>query len=203
MPKSPRTVARVSLSFAALAVVVALSACSNPVAPRPSQPASSAAGQASSSSATPKATPTSDAVPVGLDCAQVVTPDQMSSFDGAQALDTGYTPAKGSLPAQAVSAKGVACAWTNPKTSKMVEVAVARTTATSSNALQNAAVTSGTPVPTYGTPPSTNGYFGLGGGTGTVQVFTKGFWIVAQSPDFAEPGDPAPLIASIMGNLPS
>jgi hypothetical protein len=198
----PSRIARASLSFAALTVVVALSACSNPVAPRPSQPSSSTTAKAAApASATP--TPTSDAIPVGLDCAQVITQEQMEDFDTASALSSDYTPKDGSLPAQVVAAKGVACAWTNPQTGKLVEVAVARTTPTSSNTLQNAAVTEGTPVPTYGTPPDANGYFGLKDGTGTVQLFTKGFWVVAQSPDFAEPGDPAPLIASVVGNLPS
>ena len=67
---------------------------------------------------------------------------------------------------------------------------------------QNAAATMNA-VPTYGTPPAVDGFFSQSQDTGTVQVFTEsGYWLVARSTAFFEPGDAVGSSTPALSHLP-
>lgn len=186
--------ARLTAVVASAALAAALAGCSgagdhgsatSPGTPRASATAASAA-------------PT----PVALPCDRLLTPEQSSSLHPALNADAGYRAPRGSLPAQAASMKGVACGWTSSATGKAVAVAVARPAASSVTQLDGRAATQSHVVPTYGIPPAVQGYFAAADGVGTAQVFASGYWVIASSPDFLEPGDAQPVMAAVIANLP-
>jgi hypothetical protein len=96
----------------------------------------------------------------------------------------------------------VSCAWKNQTSGQVVQVAVAKPPASQLEGLKNAAITTSKPVPTYGVPPQVEGYFEPGT-SGQVQIFRGSYWVVAESGAFFEPGDAAPLMQSVLGNIPA
>ena len=195
----------------ALAVVVLagttllLSACAPDAASKPSPSATGGTGTApatTSASPTPTPTPTAPPTPVGVTCDQVLTPDQLYAFNPNFGTDPGYTPKSGSLEKQIVDWQGVSCGYLNQTSNNVIQIAVAKPPSDQLETLKNAAITSSQPVPTYGTPPAVEGYF-KAGSSGQVQIFKGPYWIVAESDIFLEPGDPAPLMESVLGNLPA
>ncbi|HEY8282540.1 MAG TPA: iron ABC transporter ATP-binding protein [Leifsonia sp.] len=188
-----------------LGCALALSACA-PTASRASS-ASSGASTAGGSAApvaspTPTPTPTEPPTPVTLSCDQILTPDQVYAFNPNYGTDPGYAPKKGSLEARIADWKGVSCAWKNQTSGDVVEVAVAHPPASQLEGLKNAAITTADPVPTYGVPPQVEGYFAKGT-AGQVQVFRGPYWVVAESTSFFEPGDVAPIMQDVLGNIPA
>jgi hypothetical protein len=164
----------------------------------PSAAATHSSKPTPSSTPTPTETPT----PVALTCDQIVSAQQLYDFNPNYGADPGYKPEDGGLTAKAVADAGVSCGFMNQTSRSVVEVAVATPTDSQLTALKNAAVTDSNVVPTYGAPPAVEGYFGVSGGAGQAQVFTGKYWVVVSSTDFAEPGDPQPLVASVLSNLP-
>ena len=150
----------------------------------------------------PTPTPTLPPTPVTLACTQIVTPDQLYAYNPNFSADPGYSPASGSLEKKIADWKGVTCAWQNQTSGDVVQIAVAQPPADQLESLKNAAITAAQPVPTYGTPPEVEGYF-KAGDAGQVQIFRGTYWIVAESTAFFEPGDAAPLMQSVLGNLPT
>ncbi len=204
MQPTLRPALRTAAVAALLAGALALTACT-PSSPSPSSSKPAAgAGSTPSSGSTPDqpATPTAPPTPVTLTCDQIVTPDQMYAFNPNFGADPGYSPAAGSLEKQIAEWKGATCAWLNQTSGDVIQISVARPPSTAMESLKNAAVTSGTPVPTYGVPPAVEGYFTTGK-SGLVQIFRGSYWIVAESPAFFEPGDAAPLMENVLGNIPN
>ena len=190
---------------AVLGCALTLSACApaaHPAASASSTPGATAAGGAGSASPKPTATPTDPPTPVKLTCTQLVTPEQVYAYNPNYGIDPGYAPKKGSLEAQIAAWKGVTCAWKNQTSGEVVEVAVAQPPASALEGLKNAAITTAAPVPTYGVPPQVEGYFKQGS-PGEVQVFRGPYWVVADSTAFFEPGDVAPLMQDVLGNIPA
>ena len=74
-----------------------------------------------------------------------------------------------------------------------IEIAVAHLGPEDIDKLANNLVLTTPSVPTYGGVD----YFVYKDGTGTANVFSGDYWIVAHSTDFFEPGDPAKLIESV------
>jgi hypothetical protein len=194
-----------------LAALGTLSACSNPVAdhaktatPQSSQgqagkSGSKPASPSKSGGSTSAPTPTDPPTPVTLSCDQLITAAQLTTAAPGYSPSADYKPKSGSLQSQIVKEqKGVACEWANSSNSDTIEVGVARPAASSYTLLLGDAAGSSNTVPTYGTPPAVDGaFFTTIGKVGEVQVFAKGYWLVLDSTSFAEPGDPAPLIANL------
>jgi hypothetical protein len=203
MPTTTRRITLLAVAVAAgIAASAALTGCTPSASPTASPTAAATGG--STATATPSATPTptDPPTPVGLTCEQVVTPDQLYAFNPNYGVDPDYAPKAGSLEKKIADWQGVACAWKNQTSGDVIEVAVARPPASQLEGLKNAAITSSSPVPTYGVPPQVEGYF-RPGTSGQVQIFRGTYWIVAESATFQEPGDAAPLIESVMGNVPA
>ncbi|WP_285113619.1 iron ABC transporter ATP-binding protein [Leifsonia sp. fls2-241-R2A-40a] len=204
MPFTTRRFALLTATAAAgLLAAAALAGCA-PTAASSSTPPTDAAPASSDPTTLPTSTPTptDPPTPVGLTCEQVLTADQLYAFNPNYGADPGYTPKAGSLEKKIADWQGVACAWKNQTSGDVIEVAVAKPPASQLEGLKNAAITAAKPVPTYGVPPQVEGYF-KAGTAGQVQVFRGSYWIVAESPAFFEPGDAAPLMESVMGNVPA
>jgi hypothetical protein len=204
MPSTTRRSTLVAVSVAALGVALALAGCSPSGSPSPSPTADASATTKPTTSSTPlpPATPTAPPTPVGLTCDQVLTPDQVYAYNPNYGADPGYAPSAGTLEKQIADWQGVACSWKNQTSGDTVQIAVAKPPSDAVEGLKNAAITSAKPVPTYGVPPQVEGYFATGS-TGQVQVFRGGYWIVAESSTFFEPGDAAPLMQDVLGNIPA
>ncbi|WP_426623494.1 iron ABC transporter ATP-binding protein [Leifsonia sp. McL0607] len=197
--------ARTLAALAIAAAAVSLAGCTPTAKPDSTTSASATAGGGGTTSApvaTPTPTPTLPPTPVALTCDQIVTADQLYAYNPNFSADPGYAPKAGSLEKQIADWKGVTCAWQNQTSGDVVQIAVAQPPADQLESLKNAAITAAQPVPTYGTPPQVEGYF-KAGQPGQVQIFRGPYWIVAESTAFFEPGDAAPLMHSVLGNLPA
>jgi hypothetical protein len=153
-----------------------------------------------SASATPSSTPTASAAPatpVTIGCDSLISLQEMYDFNPNFSLMSDYSPAAGSLGAEAVQHKGIACAWINQTSGELIEISVANPGDTVLTAKKNELVTTSNPVPTY----EVEGYFIVENGVGTAQAFDDPSWIVATSSLFFEPGDVAPLMAAAIANL--
>ncbi|MFF1571979.1 iron ABC transporter ATP-binding protein [Leifsonia sp. NPDC058292] len=166
-----------------------------------STPTSTKAGGAAQTTPTPTPTPTQPPTPVTLTCDQIVTPDQLYAFNPNFGATPDYKPKDGTLEKQIADWQGATCAWTNQTSGDVVEIAVALPPSNALEGLKNGAVTTSQPVPTYGVPPEVEGYF-KPGTAGEVQIFRGGYWIVATSAAFFEPGDAAPLMENVLANVP-
>ncbi|HOB58309.1 MAG TPA: hypothetical protein PKG61_11725 [Rhodoglobus sp.] len=158
-------------------------------------PSSSASG-----SATPSATPTASSAPstpVTIGCDSLISLQEMYDFNPNFSAKADYSPAAGSLGAEALEHKGIACAWVNQTSGELIEISVANPGDTVLTAKKNELVTTSNPVPTY----EVEGYFIVDNGVGTAQAFDDPYWIVATSSLFFEPGDVAPLMAAAIANL--
>lgn len=203
MPRPTRRTIVLAVAVAAgIAASAALSGCAPTGGPSASPTAAASATGTKAASATPSPTPTATPTPVGLTCEQVLTPDQVYAFNPNFGVDPGYSPKDGSLEKKIADWKGIACGWKNQTSGDVIEIAVAKPPASELEGLKNAAITSSNPVPTYGTPPAVEGYF-KAGSAGQVQIFSGSYWIVAESRDFLEPGDAAPLMQDVLGNIPA
>lgn len=201
--RSTRSTRTAAALFVGMAAIGMLSACgSSDPGPNPthSATASPQPTQAETPSATP--TPSDPPTPVALTCEQIVTVQQLYAFNPNYGVNPDYQPKDGSAAAHAVADKGKACSWLNQTSRHSVDVSVSKPSATALDALKSTAATSSTVVPTYGVPPEIEGYFSATDGTGEAQIFTNGYWVVVSSVDFAEPGDPQPLVQSVVSNLP-
>lgn len=198
MPTNRRQFVSVVL---ASAMLVVLSGCVPTTSPTASGSASGLASSTPSASSSPTATaaptPTASPTPVTIGCSTLITADDMYKFNPNFGLLTSWTPTKGSAAATALSESGIACRWSNQTSGDTIDVSVAHLDASSIEDLKNEAVSQGTLVPTYGD----EAYFSTTGGVGTAVVFQGNYWLVATSVAFAEPGDPADLIAAALGAL--
>lgn len=197
--------ARTLAALAIAAAAVTLVGCTPAAKPGPAASSTAQAGGTKgdpAATATPTPTPTAPPTPVALTCDQVVTADQLYAFNPNFSTDPGYAPAAGTLEKQIADWKGVTCAWKNQTSGDVIQVAVAIPPSDKLEGLKNTAITVAQPVPTYGTPPQVEGYF-KPGTAGQVQIFRGTYWIVAESTAFFEPGDAAPLMQSVLGNIPA
>lgn len=197
--------ARTLAALAIAAAAVTLVGCTPTGGPTPSSSSTASTGGAGGSpvtNPTPTPTATMPPTPVALTCDQLLTADQLYAFNPNFSADPEYAPAAGTLEKQIADWKGATCAWKNQTSGDVVQIAVALPPADQLEGLKNEAITVAQPVPTYGTPPQIEGYF-KAGDAGQVQIFQGPYWIVAESGAFFEPGDAAPLMQSVLGNLPA
>lgn len=150
-----------------------------------------------SASAEPTAAPEPVTVPVTLTCDELVSPQVMYDFNQNVALLASFSPEPGTPASEAVARGGIACRWTNQSSGEAIDIAVANLTPDELTTRKNDLVTTSNSVPTY----EVEGYFSATGGVGEAQAFSDPYWITAESVTFAEPGDPAPLIAAAIAAL--
>lgn len=149
-------------------------------------------------SAAPTEAPVDDSwQSVTIACDQLVSSQAMYDFDPNYSLKPSFTPAAGSLAAEAVDNGGIACQWVHQTSGQTIDLSVAQPPADVANALANDLVGSSNSVPTYGV----EGYFRVEGTTGEAQAFPSVYWITAVSPAFFEPGDAAPVVTSMVAAL--
>ncbi|MFM9877277.1 MAG: iron ABC transporter ATP-binding protein [Rhodoglobus sp.] len=185
---------RVLLTALPVLALALLSGC-NPVAePTPTPTRSST----STPTPTPTPTPTTTAEagePITIGCDELVNAQVMYDFNPNFALQNDYTPAAGSLGAQAVAAQGIACSWVNLTSGETIEISAAHLPTDQLEQRSNELVATSNTVPTY----DVEGYFIVEGGVGTAQAFDPPYWVTATSVAFFEPGDAAPLMAAALG----
>jgi hypothetical protein len=210
MPASPPgRVARLVRAAGAVTVLgvglLGLAGCDAGGEPAPT-PTATAAPTGGSSTTNPTTTPTPAEEPVeplGLGCDELLTLDDVYAYNPNVGVDPGYEPAS-ELAERVIALGGTACGLLNQSSGATIEYAAANVGAETSASLKAAAATQANAVPTYGTPPSVDGFFAVDSGVGTAQVFTAaGQWIVVDSTEFFEPGDAQTLVESMLGNLPA
>ncbi|SEC04578.1 hypothetical protein SAMN04489806_2454 [Paramicrobacterium humi] len=135
--------------------------------------------------------------PVGLACDQLITLQQMYDFNSNVSLLGPFTPKASALSAKVAAFKGLTCRSQQNSSGNALDFSVAKLDKATLEQLANQAVTNSKSVPTYGV----EGYFNRANGIGTAQAFSGSYWIVAESADFIEPGDVAPLMEAMIGNL--
>lgn len=180
------------------AVLLLLTACVDEPGTTPELPPTSAPSP--TPSATPgETTPTPDPTepPVVIDCVSLVPAASFSTLFRTFTLVPGYAPAAGSPAAEVLTRGGTVCGW-QATDGTIVTVGVASIDEETLNEKANELVVSSNSVPTYGV----EGYFQVTNGVGEVQAFDPPYWIIATSTAFAEPGEPAPIIASVLERLP-
>lgn len=190
------------LPLAAAALVLALAGCTPAPSPSPSRSASDITpppAREPSTTAVPTPTASVVATPVGQSCTQLISADTIYAYNPNFVWIGPWTPAPGTAAAQATANKGVACRWQNETSNDVIDLSVADLDPATIESLKNQAVEKSTLVPTY--EGADEGYFSAKGGTGTAIVFVKGYWIVLTSQQFAEPGDAADLVASVLAAL--
>lgn len=187
---------------AGLLAAAALAGCTPTATPSASPTASATAKPTPTVTPLPVVTPTAPPTPVGLTCDQILTADQVYAFNPNYGADPDYAAKDGSLEKKIVDWQGVSCAYKNQTSGDVIQVAVAKPPVDVMESLKNAAITDAKPVPTYGVPPEVEGYF-KAGSAGQVQIFRGSYWIVSESSAFFEPGDAAPLMESVLANVPA
>lgn len=151
----------------------------------------------------PTATPTAAPTPIPFGCDDLLTTDDIYEFNPNVGTAPGYTPTPDTVVAAAAAADGLACGYLNQTSGELIEIAVAQPAESDLVTLKQSAAATMTAVPTYGTPPAVDGFFTQSQDIGTVQVFTEsGYWLVARSSAFFEPGDAVKLIEPALQHLP-
>jgi hypothetical protein len=184
---------RAFASLVAAATLLTLAACvdapEQPVLPTPTTTPTATAG--------PEPTPTNGAQPLEVECAELVDPDTMYSFDPNYALVGSFDPEPGSLAADQVAAGGVACQWVRESGGGTIDLSVAAFTEEQITELKNEAFAESEMVPTYGD----EAYFEVEGDVGTAIVFQGRYRLVITSAAFFEPGEPTAIIESALAAL--
>jgi hypothetical protein len=184
---------RAFASLVAAATLLTLAACvdapEQPVLPTPTTTPTATAG--------PEPTPTNGALPLEVECAELVDPDTMYSFDPNYALVGSFDPEPGSLAADQVAAGGVACQWVRESGGGTIDLSVAAFTEEQITELKNEAFAESEMVPTYGE----EAYFEVEGDVGTAIVFQGRYRLVITSAAFFEPGEPTAIIESALAAL--
>ncbi|UOE44586.1 iron ABC transporter ATP-binding protein [Agromyces larvae] len=208
MFRSARRRLRPPLVVAAAAGAAMLLAGCTPASPTPTGSASATEHPTETTPATGDPTPGETTAPeetsppFAIGCDELLTPDQVYAFNPNFGAAPGYEPASAGIRA-VVDAGGTACGWLNQTSGELIEVAVATPSATAIAAAANGAASRLQAVPTYGTPPDVEGYFGRSGQAGSAQVFSGRYWVVVESDALFEPGDATALVGSVLGNLPA
>ena len=209
-----RTTARSTRRRAVLALsagavfALALSGCASATAPTPSGSAAATSGASAEPSAsaapTPTPTPTPEATgsPIAQTCDELLTLQDVYDFNPNYGTAPGYAPAAGGLAETAASYSGLTCGWSNQTSGELIEASVVAPNDVLMTTLKQQADADSQAVPTYGTPPTVDGFFTYTGGTGQAQVFTGTYWVTLSSPAFYnEPGAAEGLMSAVLAHL--
>lgn len=155
-------------------------------------------------SPTPVPTETDEPIqPLGLSCDELLTLDNIYAYNPNFGVDPDYQPSS-ALAERAIELGGTSCGLLNQSSGATIEYAAAKVSPSTLATLKADAATTATAVPTYGTPPTVDGFFINEAGVGTAQVFSTGTtWLITSSGDFYEPGDAERLVRSMLANVPS
>lgn len=198
MPSTRRSLAAMPLIVGPLCLLL-LAGCGF-LEPTTTAPPRDTLSPASPSAPAPDAapTPTSPAsTPVDIACDELVSAQAMYDYNPNFAPQPDYTPAGGSLGAEALALNGVACAWVHLSSGQIIEMSVAQPSENELAQRRTDLFTTSNSVPTY----EADGFFVLEGGIGTAEAFDTPYWIAATSVVFFEPGDVAPLMAAALSAL--
>ncbi|QEO13451.1 iron ABC transporter ATP-binding protein [Agromyces intestinalis] len=209
MLRSLRRPLRPLLVAAAVAGAAALLAACAPGSPLPTggtTPATEHPTESAPSTGEPTPgetfAPEEPSPPFAIACDALLTPEQVYAFNPNVGAAPEYEPASANVLA-VVDAGGTACGWLNQTSGEVIEIAVATPADAALAAAASSAASRLQAVPTYGTPPAVEGYFGRAGQAGSAQVFSGRYWVVVESVALFEPGDAAGLVGSVLGNLPA
>ncbi len=196
-PSASSVTLRALAATVAVGLLVVLAGC----APVRSPIESSAPPSASPSvSPSPSATATSgsnDAAPFSIDCATLLSDQDVFAFNQNFSADDNYTPDAASLAAAVVAHGGTACAWINQSGGDLIEIAVA-TPSPADLAALTATAAAGTPVAGLGDAA----YVTQSGEYGQLQVFRGPYWLTATSLYFSAGGEANLLVAGATAHLP-
>lgn len=137
----------------------------------------------------------------GPECDEILTADDIYSYNSNMSAVAAPAPTEGSLAAEAASLEGTVCRWSNDTSNLGIDVAVAVPGDAALADLEASAEADATFAGEISSPPEVQAYFDVEGSVGTAQVFAAGRWIVLSSPMFIEAADAEPLITAILANL--
>lgn len=134
-------------------------------------------------------------IPVGLDCAEVLTADALYAINPNVGTDPAYTAT--ALAQQALKFDGIACGWLNQTSAVTYSVAIAQLDPAGIADVRDAASSQPSAVPLI----SADGFFTASSNGGAAQAFVGGFWVVIESPEFISPGDVDAMIEAVTASL--
>ncbi|MCY7405113.1 MAG: iron ABC transporter ATP-binding protein [Cryobacterium sp.] len=183
-----------------------LTGCSGGDTPTPSDSAAATSGASAdpSESAAPSPSPTPEATgaPIAQTCDQLLTLQDVYNFNPNYGTAPDYSPAAGGLAETAQTYNGLTCGWSNQSSGELIEVSVVAPNDVLMTTLKQKADADSQAVPTYGTPPTVDGFFTYAGGSGQAQVFTGTYWVTMSSPAFYnEPGAAEGLMSAVLTHL--
>ena len=186
-----------------------LAGCSGVGEPTPTNSAIATSGASAdpttsaepASSPTPTPTPEATGSPITQICGDLLTLQDVYDFNPNYGSAPDYSPTADGLAATAAAHNGLTCGWSNQTSGELIEVSVVAPNDVLMASLKQQADADSQAVPTYGTPPTVDGFFTYSGGSGQAQVFTGTYWITLSTPAFSEPGDAEGLLSVILAHL--
>lgn len=187
---------------------VVLSGCASSDAPTPSDSATATSGasaeptESAEPSASPTPTPEATGSPIAQSCGDLLTLQNIYDFNQNYGTAPDYSPTAGSLADTAATYNGLTCGYSNQSSGELIEVSVVAPNDVLMTMLKQQADADSQAVPTYGTPPTVDGFFTYAGGSGQAQVFTGTYWVTISSPAFYnEPGAAEGLMSAALAHL--
>ena len=136
-------------------------------------------------------TPGPDTEPVTLGCPDLISAQALYDYNPNVSLLNSFSPAEGSLAADAVAKQGVACRLINQTSGATIDIGIVRFTDAAFEAKQAAVSGSSTPTDAY------DGYFDAG----VAQAFSDPYWVTVSSSDFLEGADAEPIVGPVLASL--
>lgn len=160
----------------ATSVPSATSSPSSAPSPSPSEPTP----QPSASATLP--TSGLDALPLGIPCDELVSPQALYDFNPNFGSDP--APQQSELVETIVASGGIACGWLNQTSGARISVGVIRLTPDSIDAVRSTA-------PDRAEPSAVipDGFFRVSGGSGHTEIIGEDYWIVIDSPVLTDPSE--------------
>jgi hypothetical protein len=187
---------------------VILSGCASSDTPSPSDSATATSGataeptESAKPSSSPTPTPEATGSPIAQSCGDLLTLQNIYDFNSNYGTAADYAPTAGSLAETAATYNGLTCGYSNQSSGELIEVSVVAPNDVLMTTLKQQADADSQAVPTYGTPPTVDGFFTYAGGSGQAQVFTGTYWVTISSPAFYnEPGAAEDLMSAVLGHL--
>ncbi|TFD58879.1 iron ABC transporter ATP-binding protein [Cryobacterium suzukii] len=184
-----------------------LAGCSAADEPTPTQSAAATSGASADPttraepSSSPTPTPEATGSPIAQICGDLLTLQDVYDFNPNYGTAPDYSPTADGLAETAATYNGLTCGWSNQTSGELIEVSVVAPNAVLMTTLKQQADADSQAVPTYGTPPTVDGFFTNSGGVGQAQVFTGTYWVTLSTPAFGEPGDAESLLSVILAHL--
>lgn len=182
--------------------VTTLTGCQNQTTEPTLNPLPPSASDLPSTTPSPSVSPSApvenpdNAVPVNVDCSRVVDAQTMYDFNPNFGLLSNFSPDAGSLAAQAVARKGVACRWLNQTSGVTLDVSIAMPGPETLEAAKSLAK-SGSAVSGFGD----TAYFSNSGGTGALQVFAGDYWLTTTSVFYSQAADAASIMNAALKSI--